>query len=56
MTQSPQKDKSPPKPEAERSAPSGDDDGFAELVETVASAYFAACRKIARVINGRRSR
>lgn len=44
MTQTPPKNKPPEPP------------GYREIVEKIATAYFGACRKIARALNRRREK
>lgn len=51
MTQSPPKDNSQSDREAKPEPAPPQEDGFEELVETVAAAYFSACRKMARLFN-----
>jgi hypothetical protein len=51
MAQSPQKDNSHSDGERKTEPPPPQEDGLEEIVETVAAAYFAACRKMARLFN-----
>ncbi len=51
MAQSPQKGNPHSDGKRKTEPPPPQEDGFEEIVETVAAAYFAACRKMARLFN-----
>ncbi len=51
MNQAPPKDRRPEERVNVPDQPEEDSGGLKEAVETAASAYFSACRKIARAIN-----